>query len=237
MLKMLGSLLLPLIILPSALPQFTISPVNRVTAQPTTTETYKYFAAASRARGETQYTFKGKFGEISCRTAETALSNCDTLEILRPALAQLGDEHTYIDSVQQQQGRHLASLEERVLEVLGQLQEVQGTLHSRPERSAGANRVCETVHNATRALETESETVENRQAVAELLVHFSCSCSWLVPGKIVLYIKKCMEKHRAAALEADLLEMESWLPSRKAKKRSAASRAKGRSSPASPTQE
>ena len=53
----------------------------------------------------------------------------------------------------------------------------------------------------------------------------------------VLYIRKCMEKHRAAALEADLLEMESWLASRKAKKRSAASRAKDRSSPVSPTQE
>ena len=53
----------------------------------------------------------------------------------------------------------------------------------------------------------------------------------------IIYIKKCVEKRRAAALEANLLEMESPLASRKAKKRSAASRVKYRSSPPSPTQE
>ena len=114
---MFGSLLLSLLILPSTLPQFTISPVNRVTTYPMTTDASNYFAAASQARRETKYTFDKEFGKISCRTAETVVSNCDILELLR-------DDHTYIDSVQHQKGRHLVSIEERLLEVLEQLQEV-----------------------------------------------------------------------------------------------------------------
>ena len=50
----------------------------------------------------------------------------------------------------------------------------------------------------------------------------------------VQYVKKCLEKHRVAALETNLQEMESRLQERKAKKRAAASRAK---SGPSPTQE
>ena len=53
----------------------------------------------------------------------------------------------------------------------------------------------------------------------------------------VLYVKKCVEKHRAAVLEADLQGMEARLQERKTKHRTAASRAKGRSFPASPAQE
>ena len=80
--------------------------------------------------------------------------------------------------------------------------------------------------------------MKNRQAVAAALSTFQLLLFLAYLGvKIVLYIEKCVEKHQAAALEANLLEMESRLVSRKGKKRSAASRAKGRSSPASPTQE
>ena len=43
----------------------------------------------------------------------------------------------------------------------------------------------------------------------------------------VLYVKKCVEKHRVAALETNLQEMESRLQERKAERRAAASRAKG----------
>ena len=50
----------------------------------------------------------------------------------------------------------------------------------------------------------------------------------------VLYIKKCVKKHRVAALETNLKEMESRLQERKAIRRSAAAKAKR--SP-SPTQE
>ena len=53
----------------------------------------------------------------------------------------------------------------------------------------------------------------------------------------VLYIKKCVEKHRATVLEADLQGMEARLQERKTKRRTAASRAKGRSFPASLAQE
>jgi hypothetical protein len=100
MLKMLGSLLLSLLILPSTLPQCTISPVNQVTSQATTTESVKLFAPGSRALGEIRYAYKGKFGKITCCTAETAVSNCDILELLR-------NKHTYLLAVLQEQGRHL----------------------------------------------------------------------------------------------------------------------------------
>ena len=89
MLKMLGSLLLSLLILPSTLQQCTISPVNQVTTQATTTESVKLFAPGSPALGEIKYAYEGKFGKITCCTAETAVSNCDILELLR-------DKHTYL---------------------------------------------------------------------------------------------------------------------------------------------
>ena len=65
MLNMLGSLLLlALLILPSALPQFTISPVNRVTTQSTTTESITYAAL-----GDAKYTYiqngKGEGRKVS----------------------------------------------------------------------------------------------------------------------------------------------------------------------------
>ena len=71
-----------------------------------------------------------------------------------------------------QPGQHLTSVEEHVLEVLGHLQEVWGTLHSWPGRSAGANRVCNTVHNSTRTLSEELETVKNRQTVTAAISTF-----------------------------------------------------------------
>ena len=55
--------------------------------------------------------------------------------------------------------------------------------------------------------------------------------------KIVVYmIKKC-KKHQARRNEEELQLMESRLASRKVKRRTAVSRAKGRSSPASPSLE
>ena len=90
------------------------------------------------------------------------------------------------------------------------------------------------MHNATRNLLEEIEVLKGRLRIAAIL---SFTQLVIVVGYFivigVLYIKKCVEKHRAAALEVDLLEMESRLASRKAKKRSAASRVKDRSSPAS----
>ena len=108
---MLGSLLLFCV---SVNATYTISSENRLTKQSTTTEPYMYFAANKQARGESKYTRDKETGEISCNTA---VSNCDILQLLK-------DDNTYIDSVQDQQGRQLTSVEERVLEVLGHLQEV-----------------------------------------------------------------------------------------------------------------
>ena len=55
--------------------------------------------------------------------------------------------------------------------------------------------------------------------------------------KIVVYTIKAWKKHHARRNEEELELMESRLASRKAKRISSASRAKGRSSPASPAQE
>ena len=94
------------------------------------------------------------------------------------------------------------------------------------------------MHNAPRNLSEEINVLKGRLAIAAIL---SSTQLVIVVGYFivigVLYIKKCVEKHRAAVLEADLLELQSRLAGRKVKKRSAASRAKDRSSPASPTQE
>ena len=109
---MLGSLtMLSLLILPSALPQFTISPVNRVTTQSTTTESITYAAL-----GAAKYTYvqngEGEGRKVSCHTAETAVSNCDVLLLLT-------DEQRFSNKYQQAQGRHITSIEERVPDVLG----------------------------------------------------------------------------------------------------------------------
>ena len=121
--NMLGSLLLlALLILPSALQQFTISPENRVTIQAPTIGTIEFAAV-----GDAKYTYVG--GDISCHTAETAVSNCDVLRLLT-------DEQRFSNDYQHQQGQHIASIEERVLDVLGQLQEIRGILHSWPSQSA-----------------------------------------------------------------------------------------------------
>ena len=67
MYNMLGSLLLlALLILPSALPQFTISTKNRVTTHSTTTESFPY-----RAIDDPKYTWVPHVKEkkIACHTA------------------------------------------------------------------------------------------------------------------------------------------------------------------------
>ena len=113
--------------------------------------------------------------------------------------------------------------------MLGHLQEVRGTLHSRPERSAGAgaNRVCEAVHNATRALSAELDTVKNRQAVAAAVSTFQLLLFLAYLGvKIVFYtIGKC-KRHQEKLAEEDLKLIETRLQERKSKRRAAASRTK-----------
>ena len=229
--NMIGSLLLlALLILPSALPQFTISTKNRVTTHSTTTESFPY-----RAIGDPKYTWvpHGKEKKIACHTAETAVSNCDILLLLT-------DEQRYSNVEQQQQGRHIASIEERVLDVLGQLQELRETLHSRPSRSAGANRVCETVHNATRHLSEEIQVLKGRQAIAAAIstAQLFIFLTYLAV-KIIIYSIKTVKKHNDRRHEEELELMENRLASRKAKRRSAAKHRTGQDSspPPAPTQQ
>ena len=111
---MLGSLILFCVSVHNLQSQYTISNENTVIAPSTTTETGEYFAPASRARGETKYTFDRESGEITCRTADTAVSNCDIVELLR------GD-HTFMDNIHYRQGGHLMTIEVRVPEELAQL--------------------------------------------------------------------------------------------------------------------
>ena len=234
MLKMLGSLLLALLILPSALPQYyTIFSENTVTARSTTTSRHDpngFLRIASKA---TVTKRKQQEGLRICQsTAKAGLTINVTGYLVREGLEDLLIHADKLQCNRQQ------ALYTQLREVLGQLQEVRENLHSRPERSAGANRVCETVHNATRALSKELETVKNRQAVAAALSTFQLFMfiTYMVV-KIVLYIIQAVKKHNARRIEEELELMESRLASRKAKRRSAAARAKDRSSPTSPTQQ
>ena len=115
----------------------------------------KFFSAMKLVRGGSNYTYNTQTGEITCDTAEKAVSNCDILLMLK-------DDANYISNNINTASWHLTSIEARVLEVLGHLQEVRGTLHSRPGRSVGARTVCEAVHNATRAISEELNTLKGR---------------------------------------------------------------------------
>ena len=192
---------------------YTISTENRLTTQATTTKTVK---SSQRLRsGDSKFTFNRPTGEITCDTAEKAVSNCDIL-------IWLLDQTTWIDKLIQKHGQHLTKLEACVLEVLGHLQEVRGTLHSRPGRSAGARTVCEAVSNATRAISEELDIVKNRQAVSAAISVFQLLLFLSYLGThIVLYtVKKC-RRHHAKLAEEEIKLMESRLAKRKASRKSA----------------
>ena len=91
----------------------------------------------------------------------------------------------------------------------------------------GVREAVEVVHNTTRQLRGELDTLKGRQAASAALqvAQFFLFAGYLLTLTI-LYIKKCVEKHQVAALETNLQEMESRLQERKAKRRSAAARAK-----------
>ena len=150
---------------------YTISSENRLTTEATTTKSFTWFATEKLDSGESKYDYvvvANKGGKIVCNTVEKVVSNCDIL-------VRGNDNWRFVSGRIGRLSLHLTSVEECVLEVLGHLQEVRGTLHSRPERSAGAGAeaaailVCEAVHKATRAISAELDTVKNRQAAAALV--------------------------------------------------------------------
>ena len=63
----------------SALASYTIGPENRLTTQSTTTESIKFYSAVKLVRGGSNYTYNTQTAEITCDTAEKAVSNCDIL--------------------------------------------------------------------------------------------------------------------------------------------------------------
>ena len=96
---MVGSLLvLSLLILPLALPEFTVSPANLVTARPSELPEFltRDFGTlrAERALGErkqpTKYSISEVNGKITGKPGGAAVSNCDILEIAR-------DDHVNLD--------------------------------------------------------------------------------------------------------------------------------------------
>ena len=113
---------------------YTIANENRVTTEPTTTHKFHWFVDEELRSGKAKYDYTivpDKGGKVTCDTAEKAVSNCDILVRGNDNWRALAHQVSYLSL-------HLTSVEERVLEVLGHLQEVRGIPHSRPERSAGA---------------------------------------------------------------------------------------------------
>ena len=105
-------------------------------------------------------------------------------------------------------------------------------------RAAQLENTGNTLHNSTRALSKELETVKNRQAVVAALSTFQLLMliRYMVV-KIVIYIVRTVKKHNARRNEEEFLLMESRRASRRLKRRSDAARAKDRSSPTAPTQQ
>ena len=128
---------------------YKIASENRVTTEPTTTNKFHWFVDEELSSGKAKYDYKivpDKGGKVTCDTAEKAVSNCNLLVRQNDKWASLSSQINFLL-------RNLRSVERRVLEVLGHLQEDRGTLHSRPERSpgagaeAGTDLVCEAVHS------------------------------------------------------------------------------------------
>ena len=133
------------------------------------------------------------------------------------------DDHAYLDLKQLRMANHLQELEDRVLESLGQLQEVCAALLSCPRRSSGASRVCETLHNVTCHLSQEIDMIKTRQAYAGALgtLQLLFVITYLIV-KIIIFVVKTIRKHITKRHKEELELMESRLASRKAKHRAAA---------------
>ena len=192
-------LVLSLFTLPSALPEFTVSPANLVTALPTgapasppdafkkSREEFGLWSYLKKA----EYTINLGSGEIVCASDGPPVSNCKLLEVLR-------DDHVYMDHKHLRMANHLQELEKQVLESLGQLQEVRGALLFRPSRSTGASRICETLHNVTRHLSQEINVIRTRQAYAAALgtLQLLFVITYLIV-KIIIFVIKTVRKHNA----------------------------------------
>ena len=157
-----------------------------------------FFFAKKLVRGGSNYTNNFETGEITCDTAEKAVSNCDILLMLK-------DDTKYIKTVLLTPGRHLTSIEARVLEVLGHLQEVRGTFHPRPGRSVGARTVWEAVHNTNSAISEELDTLKGRQAASAALqvAQFFLFFGYLLTLSVLYAVKKC-KKHRKRQAEKEV---------------------------------
>ena len=115
--------------------------------------------------------------------------------------------------------------EARVLEVLGQLQEVREALHTRKDRSVKAGTVCEVVQNATSAILEELQTLRNWQAVAAALstLQLVLFLTYLVVQVVMYAVKKC-KKHRERQVKEEVELIGSGLMQQKSKQWAAASR-------------
>ena len=176
----------------TALTSYTISTANRLTTQATTTENIKVYFT----KQEGNWTFDLTTGQFHCDSEERAVSNCDLLVLL-------GDIESIINKNNHQILRYyLRGIEPHVQEVLGQLQEVRGGLHNRPQRSTKAATALEAVQNATSQILVELDTLRGRQALAATIQVFQLLLflAYLVVQGVVCAVKKC-KKHRARQVE------------------------------------
>ena len=104
--------------------------------------------------------------------------------------------------------------------MLGQLQEVRGGLHNRPQRSTKAATALEAVQNVTSQILVEVDTLRVRQALAASIQVFQLLLflAYLVGQGVVCAVKQC-KKHSVRLVEEEVELMESPLMERKSRRR------------------
>ena len=113
--------------------------------------------------------------------------------------------------------KHIADVDENFKSLLAAL------IANRPGRSVAGRTVCETVHNATRAISEELDTLKGQQAASAALqvAQFFLFVSYLLTLSVLYVVKKC-KKHRKRQVEEEVELMEQKLQERKAKRKAAA---------------
>ena len=115
------------------------------------------------------------------------------------------------------------NLDKHITDVAENFESLTVLIANRPARSVGGRTVCEAVHNATRAISEELNTLKGRQAASAALqvAQFFLFVGYLLTLAVLYVVKKC-KKHRKRQVEEEVELMEQKLQERKAKRKAAA---------------